>query len=174
MRAAGRDAANKLKVKGKPDRPVTATTQKNNHQAQRGSQSIQNLSMSRFKKLQKDSAAPLPRCKKLLMNSRGREPEDDETPNALRRPRRSLPPLRKACWLPLPLAEKLGDRGGDLRRTRHARFHKFQSVRHVDVSQGKMKHRGRKQDLHNQKPGGLLVSPSGGMSSRSRIALPPD
>ena len=83
--------------------------------------------------------------------------------------RRPLPPLRKACWVTLPLADYLGDRGGDLRRTWHARFHTFQSVRHVDHSQGIMKHRGRKQDLNNQKPGGSLVSPSGGMNESCEL-----
>ena len=113
-------------------------------------------------------ATPLPKCKKLLMDSSGCEPEEDETPNALRHPRRPLPPLRKACWLPLPLADNLGDHGGDLRRTRHTRFHTFKSVRPVDHSQGIMKHRCRKQEL-NQKPWGLLVSRSGGMKESCEL-----
>ena len=103
------------------------------------------------------------------MDSRGLGPEDDETPNTLRHPRRPLPPLRKACGLPLPLAENLGDRCEDLRRTRHARFRTFQSVRHDNHSQEIMKHRGRKQELNNQKHWGLLVSPSSGMNESCEL-----
>ena len=111
----------------------TRDPNKHNHQAQRKLR--KDTSMPRLENLPMDSAALLLRCKKLLMDSHGL----DETPNALRHARRPLPPLREACSLPIPLTEKLGDRSGDLRRTRHARFHMIHRVRRDNHSQGTMK-----------------------------------